>query len=122
MGNQNDNKQDPINEHETSQSKKTFQLDEVFQPSATMSETDWFILDENGRRRRKMSKDEIDEVKHIIEESNHVKETSSKNQNEDNVSTSTENIETHSTNSVTSTIEFISTERSTEPSTNLDSS
>ena len=70
-----------------------------------------------------MSKDEIDEVKHIIEESNHVKETSSKNQNEDRVSTSTENIETHSTNSVTSkSDEFISTERSTEPSTNLDSS
>ena len=49
-------------DHETALPTKTFQLDEVFQPSATMTETDWFILDENGRRRRKMSKDEIEEV------------------------------------------------------------
>ena len=54
------------------ESTKTFKLDKVFQPSATPTESEWFILDENGRRRRKMSKTEIDEVKHIIEESNHI--------------------------------------------------
>merc|ERR1711997_1263767 len=50
-------------------SKKTFKLDQVFEPSATPTDSDWFILDESGKRRRTMSKNEIEEVKHIIEES-----------------------------------------------------
>jgi len=56
------NKQDP---------KKTFMLDTVFEPSATPTDSDWFILDESGKRQRTMSKIEIEEVKHIIEEANH---------------------------------------------------
>ena len=42
---------------------------QVFEPSATPTESKWFILDENGKRQRTMSKDEIEEVKHLIEES-----------------------------------------------------
>merc|ERR1719464_1210851 len=57
-------------------SKKTLKLDQVFEPSATPTDSDWFILDESGKRRRTMSKNEIEEVKHIIEESsNHKKDT-----------------------------------------------
>merc|ERR1739844_184414 len=57
-------------------SKKTFKLDQVFEPSATPTDSDWFILDESGKRRRTMSKNEIEEVKHIIEESsNHKTDT-----------------------------------------------
>ena len=69
-----------------------------------------------------MSKDEIDEVKHLIEESNPVKEKSSNDQKDDNVSTSTENVETLSVHSVTSTDKSIPTESSTDHSTNLNSS
>merc|ERR1711997_1138540 len=54
-------------------SKKTFKLDQVFEPSATPTDSDWFILDESGKRRRTMSKNEIEEVKHIIEESRNKK-------------------------------------------------
>merc|ERR1711944_235235 len=94
--------QDKINnkhetDHETALPTKTFQLDEVFQPSATMTETDWFILDENGRRRRKMSKDEIEEVKNIIEE-----KISTENQDAI-VYTSTESVEVLSENSISNT-------------------
>merc|ERR1711997_829775 len=68
-------------------SKKTFKLDQVFEPSATPTDSDWFILDESGKRRRTMSKNEIEEVKHIIEESsNHKKETDRA------ISTSTEDV------------------------------
>ena len=94
-------------DHEISLPTKTFQLDEVFQPSATMTETDWFILDENGRRRRKMSKDEIEEVKNIIEE-----KISTENQDAI-VSTSTENVEVPSENSNTNTDIIAQTEAST---------
>ncbi len=41
----------------------------MFEPSATATESEWFILDENGKRQRTMSKDEIKEVKHLIGES-----------------------------------------------------
>ena len=44
-------------------------LIQVFEPSATATESEWFILDENGKRQRTMSRDEIEEVKHLIEES-----------------------------------------------------
>ena len=94
-------------DHETSLPTKTFQLDEVFQPSATMTETDWFILDENGRRRRKMSNDEIEEVKHIIEE-----KISTENQ-DIIVSTSTENVEVMSENPIINTDINAQTEVST---------
>ena len=69
-------------------SKKTFKLDQVFEPSATPTDSDWFILDESGKRRRTMSKNEIEEVKHIIEESsNHKKDI------DHAISTSTEKVQ-----------------------------
>merc|ERR1712150_389669 len=68
-------------------SKKTFKLDRVFEPSATPTDSDWFILDESGKRRRTMSKNEIEEGKHRIEESrNHKTDTNQA------IPTSTENV------------------------------
>ncbi len=43
----------------------------MFEPSATPTESDWFILDENGKRQRTMTKAEIEDVKHVIEDSHH---------------------------------------------------
>jgi hypothetical protein len=62
-------KPDPVDQPHLNQhdSLKTFQLEKVFEPSATPTDSDWFILDENGKRQRTMSKNEIEEVKHIIE-------------------------------------------------------
>merc|ERR1711994_1058851 len=104
------------NVHDSSFPTKTFKLDEVFQPSATMTETDWFILDENGRRRRKMSKDEIEEVKHIIEEN-----TSTETQ-KDVVSTTTEKVEMASEESSSNTENNVSTEDPTEAPINVNTS
>merc|ERR1711994_854204 len=101
---QNDKYSEIGNVHDSSLPTKTFQLDEVFQPSATMTETDWFILDENGRRRRKMSKDEIEEVKHIIEEN-----TSTETQR-DVVPTTTENVQMASEESSSNAENNVSTE------------
>merc|ERR1712156_161393 len=113
---QADKNSETENIHDSSLPTKTFQLGEVFQPSATMTETDWFILDENGRRRRKMSKDEIKEVKHIIEEN-----TSTETQ-KDVVSTTTENVEMASEESSSNTENNVSTEDPPEVPINVNTS
>jgi len=83
-------------------SKKTFQLDKVFEPSATPTDSEWFILDESGKRQRTMSKSEIEEVKHIIEETSHKKDKKGNEKIEDTKSALNET-KNESLNSVSST-------------------
>ena len=42
-------------------------LEELFRPSDTPQESDWFILNENGQRERPMTEEEVADVKKMLE-------------------------------------------------------